>query len=82
MATSANVDLRQLRIGYLVILKQLKEEHEVVYGLDLFDRIDLCRKLRDDAYLQGNVVAYSFYESRRNLHIDNLSRLLESARTH
>lgn len=78
---SVDVDRRQMEVGYLVLARQLKEEHDLVYALDLFDRIDLCRKERDLSFARGCVVQYQAWERGRNAHITTLAKLLEAKRT-
>lgn len=75
---SVNVDRRQIEVGYLVLATQLKEEHDLVYALDLFDRIDLCRKERDTSFAKGCVVEFQAWERSRNAHITTLAALLEA----
>jgi hypothetical protein len=77
---SVDVDRRQIEIGYLVLAKQLKEEHDLVYALDLFDRIDLCRKERDISFARGCVIQFQAWERSRNNHITTLASLLEAKR--
>jgi len=76
---SADVDRRQLEIGYSVLRLQLWDQPDLAYGLDLFDQIDLCRRHRDEAFEKGLVPLFSFFEALRNKHIDSLSKLLEKA---
>jgi hypothetical protein len=78
---SVDVDRRQIEVGYLVLATQLKEEHDLVYALDLFDRIDLCRKERDTSFAKGCVVQFQAWEKSRNKHITTLAALLEAKRT-
>jgi len=78
---SVDVDRRQMEVGYLVLARQLKEEHDLVYALDLFDRIDLCRTKRDLSFARGCVVQYQAWERSRNAHITTLAKLLEAKRT-
>jgi hypothetical protein len=77
---SVDVDRRQIEVGYLVLASQLKEEHDLVYALDLFDRIDLCRKKRDTAFAKGCVIEFQAWEKSRNDHITTLASLLEAKR--
>ena len=74
---SVDVDQRQMEVGYLVLAAQLKEEHDLVYALDLFDRIDLCRKKRDLSFSNGLVAEFRAWEKSRNEHITTLAKLLE-----
>lgn len=78
---SVDVDRRQIEVGYLVLATQLKEEHDLVYALDLFDRIDLCRKERDTSFAKGFVNEFQAWEKSRNKHITTLAALLEAKRT-
>jgi hypothetical protein len=78
---SVDVDRRQMEVGYLVLASQLKEEHDLVYALDLFDRIDLCRKERDVSFAKGCVVQFQAWERSRNAHITTLANLLEAKKT-
>jgi len=75
---SKDVDRRQMEVGYFVLARQLKEEHDLVYALDLFDRIDLCRKERDMSFAKGCVVQFQAWERSRNAHITTLAALLEA----
>jgi len=77
---SVDVDQRQLQVGYMVLASQLREESDLVYGLDLFDFIDECRRQRDFFFKQGHVALFRYYETRRNEYITLLSQLLESRR--
>jgi len=78
-ASDDGVDKRQLEIGYAVLRLQLWDEPDLAYGLDLFDRIDLCRRCRDEAYRKGVVLLFRCYEEQRNRHIDALAALIEQA---
>ena len=78
---SVDVDKRQIEVGYFVLASQLKQEHDLVYALDLFDRIDLCRKERDISFARGCVVQFQAWEKSRNAHITTLASLLEAKRT-
>ena len=78
---SVDVDRRQIEVGYLVLASQLKEEHDLVYALDLFDRIDLCRKERDTSFAKSLVPEFIAWEKSRNEHITSLARLLEKKKT-
>lgn len=61
-----------------MLAAQLTDEPDLAYGLDLFDAIDRCRKIRDVFYSEGNVLGFRHYEKLRNEHITVLAALLES----
>jgi hypothetical protein len=76
---SADVSSREIAVAYAVLFRQLPDESDLAYGLDLFDRIEAVRRKRNAYFIAGKVNEFRHYEKLRNEYIDLLSGLIERA---
>lgn len=74
---SADIDQRQLDVAFLVLLRHIRQEHELAFALDLYEFIQKAKVQRDSFFAKGYLRDAERCEMQRNEYIDQLSRLLE-----
>jgi len=74
---SDDVSTHAVAVAYAVLFRQLPDEPDLAYGLDLFDMIESTRKSRNAFLAAGKVAEFKHSESLRNKFIDLLSALIE-----